>query len=90
MNTPDLNKMKQDCPNKNECLQLLQSILDGEATADQKERFMKEHLDECMPCYKNYHLEVAVRDLLKKNCCSEAPEELVDSIKTKVIQNLKQ
>lgn len=88
MNTPDMNKMKQDCPNKQECLQLLQSILDGEATSDQKEHFMKQHLEECMPCYKNYHLEVAIRDLLKKKCQGEAPEELINSIKAKVIQNL--
>lgn len=88
MDMPDMNKMKQDCPNKQECLQLLQSILDGEATAQQKETFLKQHLQECMPCYKNYHLEVAIRDLLKKKCCNEAPEELVNTIKAKVIQNL--
>jgi mycothiol system anti-sigma-R factor len=89
MNTPDMKNMKQDCPNKQECLQLLQSILDGEATVQQKDQFMKQHLEECMPCYKNYHLEVAIRDLIKKNCsCEEAPEELIHSIKEKVIKNL--
>ena len=80
--------MKQDCSEKNECLKMLQQILDGEATTEQKEHFLKHHLEECMPCYKNYHLEVAIRQLLKTKCCSEAPQELVDSIKTKVIQNL--
>lgn len=88
MDTPDMKNMKHDCPNKVECLQLLQSILDGEATLEQKEHFMKQHLEECMPCYKNYHLEVAIRDLLKKKCSSEAPQELINSIKEKVIQNL--
>ena len=88
MNTPDKKNMKQDCPNKQECLQLLQAILDGEASEQQKETFMKQHLEECMPCYQNYHLEVAIRDLLKKKCCNEAPQDLVNSIKDKVIQNL--
>jgi anti-sigma factor (TIGR02949 family) len=88
MNTPDMNNPKQDCPNKEECLQLLQSILDGEATEQQKEHFMKQHLEECMPCYKNYHLEVAIRDLLKKKCTGEAPQDLINSIKTQVIKNL--
>jgi mycothiol system anti-sigma-R factor len=89
MNTPDMSKMKHDCPNKQECLQLLQSILDGEATAQQKDQFLTQHLEECMPCYKNYHLEVAIRELLKKKCsCEEAPQELVHSIKEKVIKNL--
>jgi mycothiol system anti-sigma-R factor len=49
---------------------------------------MKQHLQECMPCYQNYHLEVAIRDLLKRKCSNEAPQELVNSIKEKVIQNL--
>lgn len=81
--------MKHDCPNKQECLALLQSILDGEATTEEQDVFMKSHLQECMPCYKNYHLEVAIRDLLKKKCSKEAPEELVNSIKATIIQNLK-
>lgn len=88
MNIPDKKNMKHECPHQQECLQLLQSILDGEATTEQKDRFMGHHLEECMPCYQNYHLEVAIRDLLKKKCASEAPQDLVDSIKQKVIQNL--
>jgi anti-sigma factor (TIGR02949 family) len=82
-----MNNMKQNCPNKEECLQLLQSILDGETTEQQKENFMREHLEECMPCYKNYHLEVAIRDLLKRKCSGEAPVELINSIKEKIFQN---
>ena len=88
MSTSDMSHMKQDCPEKNECLKMLQLILDGEATDEQKNHFLKHHLEECMPCYKNYHLEVAIRDLLKNKCCKEAPQDLVDSIKSKVIQNL--
>jgi mycothiol system anti-sigma-R factor len=49
---------------------------------------MKHHLEECMPCFKNYHLEVAIRQLLKNKCKDQAPQELVDSIKAKVIKNL--
>ena len=88
MSIPDQSKMKQDCSNQKSCLEKLQSILDDEATQEEKDHFLKHHLEECMPCYKNYHLEVAIRELLKTKCCSEAPQELVDSIKTKVIQNL--
>jgi mycothiol system anti-sigma-R factor len=68
-------------------MEMLQLIVDGEATPEQKERFLKHHLQECMPCYKNYHLEVAIRDLLKSKCSGEAPQELVDTIKAKVIEN---
>ena len=87
-NSPDQSRMKQDCENQRECLQMLQMILDGEATAEQKNHFLKEHLEQCMPCYKNYHLEVAIRQLLKTKCTSHAPQELVDDIRKKVIQNL--
>lgn len=87
-NSPDPSKMKQDCANKRECLEMLQLILDGEASAEQKDHFLKDHLEECMPCYKNYHLEVAIRQLLKTKCTNHAPQELVDDIRKKVIENL--
>lgn len=88
MNSPDQSKMKQDCSNSKECLEMLQMILDGEATTQQKEHFLKEHLEQCMPCYKNYHLEVAIRELLKTKCTSHAPQELVDIIRKQVSQKL--
>ena len=79
---------KQDCPNKRECFEMLQLILDGEATPQQKDTFLNEHLEVCMPCYKNYHLEVAIRLLLKTKCTGSAPPELVDDIRRQVAQNL--
>ena len=79
---------KHDCPNKRECFEMLQLILDGEATPQQKDTFLKEHLEDCMPCYKNYHLEVAIRQLLKTKCTGTAPQELIEDIKRKVAQNL--
>jgi anti-sigma factor (TIGR02949 family) len=88
-NVPE-NRMKQDCDNKRDCLEMLQLILDGEATHDQKEHFLKDHLEQCMPCYKNYNLELAIRQLLKTKCNDHAPQELIDSIKKKVTENLPQ
>jgi anti-sigma factor (TIGR02949 family) len=88
MSTPDQSRMKQDCENSRECLQMLQLILDGEATPEQKDHFLTQHLEQCMPCYKNYHLEVAIRQLLKTKCSNQAPQELVEDIRKKVIQNL--
>jgi anti-sigma factor (TIGR02949 family) len=89
-NVPDQNRMKQDCDNKRDCLEMLQLILDGEATHEQKEHFLKDHLEQCMPCYKNYNLELAIRQLLKTKCNDHAPQELIDSIKKKVTENLPQ
>jgi anti-sigma factor (TIGR02949 family) len=88
MSIPDFSKMKHDCPNQQECLQRLQLIVDGEATEEDKQHFIKFHLEECLPCYKNYQLELAIRQLLKSKCSGEAPQELIESIKSRVIQNL--
>ena len=88
MSNSEQRPMKSDCENKRECMQMLQLIVDGEASAEQKEHFLKHHLEECMPCFQNYHLEVAIRQLLKTKCSDQCPQELVDSIKAKVIQNL--
>jgi mycothiol system anti-sigma-R factor len=73
---------------ENNCLKMLQRILDDEATAEEKNHFLTHHLEECMPCYQNYQLEVTIRQLLKNKCCQDAPQELVDSIKEKIKQNL--
>ena len=88
MSNLDQNQRKQECVNQRECMEMLQLIVDGEASQEQKEHFLLHHLEECMPCYKNYHLEVAIRHLLKNKCTGQAPQDLVDSIKARVIQNL--
>lgn len=87
-NLSEHDNRKRDCPNKRECFEMLQLIIDGEATAEQREIFMTQHLEECLPCYRNYHLEMAIRQLLKLKCSSLAPPELVDDIRKKVSQNL--
>jgi len=88
MSNLDQNQKKQECANQRECMEMLQLIVDDEASHEQKEHFLLHHLEDCMPCYKNYHLEVAIRQLLKNKCTGQAPQDLVDSIKAKVIQNL--
>ena len=87
-NLSEQGPRKQDCPNQRECFEMLQLILDGEADPRQKEVFLKEHLEDCMPCYKNYHLEVAIRQLLKTKCTGNAPQDLVEDIRRKVADNL--
>ena len=88
MSSNDQSHMKQDCESQRECMQMLQLIVDGEATPEQKENFMANHLENCMPCFKNYHLEMSIRELLRLKCINLAPQELVDTIRAQVIQNL--
>lgn len=88
MSIPNQSKMKQECSNQKNCMEMLQSIVDGEASPEEREHFLKHHLEECLPCYKNYHLEVEIRELLKAKCRGEAPQEIIDTIKARVSQNL--
>jgi mycothiol system anti-sigma-R factor len=85
MSNSDQPEKKTECPNQRECMEMLQLIVDGEASPEQKEYFLMHHLEECMPCYRNYHLEVTLRELLKIKCTGQAPQELIDSIRAKVI-----
>ena len=87
MSIPDQSKMQKNCSNQKDCMEMLQLIVDGEASPEQKEHFLKHHLEECLPCYKNYHLEVEIRQLLKTKCTGEAPADLIETIKARVAQN---
>lgn len=70
------------------CMEMLQFILDGQATAGQKEYF-RSHMDHCMPCFKSYHLDMAIKELVQTKCCGgEAPTELVRTIKSQIAQNI--
>jgi len=89
MKNLDQSHMKQDCSNSKECMEMLQLILDGEATPEQKDDFLKNHLEGCMPCYKNYHLELKIRELLKSKCCGGCPDEVAASIKSQIINEFR-
>ncbi|HEX3750570.1 MAG TPA: mycothiol system anti-sigma-R factor [Streptosporangiaceae bacterium] len=68
------------CGNHHEtpCSEVLDTIyayLDGELdTTDQSK--VRQHLDECGPCLREYGLEDAVKKLIRKRCCDPAPADL--------------
>jgi hypothetical protein len=39
MSNPDQSRMKQDCENQRECMEMLQLIVDGEASPNKKNIF---------------------------------------------------
>lgn len=85
--TPLHNPFTHSDGSKPTCMQMLQLILDGEATEEQKTYF-KDHMDFCMPCFKSYSLDNAIKELLKSRCCNDsAPPDLVDQIKMQINQN---
>ena len=69
------------------CMEMLQLILDGQDSPEQQEYF-KYHMDNCMPCFKSYHVDMTIKELLKSKCCGgEAPDELVTKIKSQIAQH---
>lgn len=68
------------------CMEMLQLILDGEVTAEQRDYF-KAHMDKCMPCFQSYEVDMAIKKLVKDRCCGgDAPNDLVTQIKAQIAQ----
>ncbi len=93
MNTPNINPVESDCGGKamkhtcehhEECMKIIQLILDGEATEVEKDHF-RNNIDICLPCIKSLELEKCIKDSLcnkiEKRPC---PEKLVALIKEKI------
>ena len=83
-NLKSSEERKLNCGDENKCFQLLESILDGENVAESKE-ILDEKLAKCQPCFEFYHLEQAIRDVLKTKCTKQrVPEELAASLRQKI------
>lgn len=68
------------------CMEMLQLILDGQVTHEQREYF-KAHMDSCMPCFKSYQVDMAIKQLVKDRCCGgDAPGELILQIRAQITQ----
>ena len=68
------------------CMEMLQLILDGEVTHEQREYF-RSHMDQCLPCFQTYQVDMAIKQLVKDRCCGgDAPNDLVDQIKAQIAQ----
>jgi anti-sigma factor (TIGR02949 family) len=81
----DKELMKQKCEHKQDCMKMIQAIIDGEATPQQIEHFKAHNLQTCLPCVENYELEQEIRKVLQqkieKKCC---PESIAFNIKAKI------
>jgi mycothiol system anti-sigma-R factor len=73
---------------KSTCMEMLQVILDGDASEEQKQYF-KQHMDGCLPCFKGYELDMAIKQLVKSKCCGgDAPAELIEQIRITISQKI--
>ncbi|MFI5100234.1 MAG: mycothiol system anti-sigma-R factor [Actinomycetes bacterium] len=72
-----------DC---SEVLEVVYSFLDGELDEDGKHK-IREHLDECSPCLRQFGIEQEVKQLVARCCGSDrAPESLRLKIVTRIQQ----
>ena len=73
-----------NCPDQANCLKILQLMLDNEADETQKKQFELQ-IKNCMPCYKMYHLDAAIKEVLQSKIETKpVPDDLVDTIKLKI------
>ncbi|MEZ5114874.1 MAG: mycothiol system anti-sigma-R factor [Candidatus Nanopelagicales bacterium] len=69
-----------------EVLDRVYEYLDGELDDEAREG-IRQHLDECSPCLRQYGLEQAVKSLVVRSCgCEHAPEAL----RVQVVARLRQ
>lgn len=79
---------KEGCSEAGKCIQILHLMLDNEASADE-ENYLRDHLDSCLPCLKNYKVETEIRHLLRTKLEKKhVPKDLLDSIKDKITVTL--
>jgi mycothiol system anti-sigma-R factor len=73
---------------KSSCLEMLQVILDGEAT-DEQTKYFAQHMDICLPCFKGYELDMTIKQLVKSKCCGDgAPSDLIEQIRITISQKI--
>ena len=56
--------MMTQCPDEQECLRVLEIVLDNEASPEEEEKYFA-HIQKCWTCFQNYNLESAIRELIK-------------------------
>ena len=73
-----------EAPDHNECMRILNLVVDGEANNEEK-KFFEQHLQNCMPYYEIYNVDMAIKELIRKNGYAHScPEGLADEIKEKI------
>jgi anti-sigma factor (TIGR02949 family) len=84
MNAESAGERKLQCSDFTKCFELLESILDG-AVPNGENEILKDKLAKCQPCFEHFHLEQAIREVLKTKCTKQTvPSELSDSIRQKI------
>lgn len=76
--------MMNSCPEEQECLQVLEVILDQESSPEE-EKIYFEHIQKCWHCFQNYNLEKSIRQLIRSKIeHRKVPEDLIKKIKSEI------
>ena len=76
-------------PHETDCAEVIQAVylyLDGEQTDADRHR-IREHLDECSPCLRQYGIEQEVKALVARCCGGEVAP---DGLRSRVLLRIKQ
>lgn len=76
-------------PHETDCREVLDRVfeyLDGEMTYTDVER-IRQHLEECSPCLREYDLDEMLKALVRRACgCEAAPQTLRSRILVKITE----
>jgi hypothetical protein len=80
----EIKQKKEACEHQDECMKMVQKIVDGQATDAEISSF-KQNMKECLPCENGFALETCLKETiqlrLNKKC---VPVSLIDCIKQKI------
>ena len=72
---------------KAECAEVIAevwSLLDGECTPETQDK-LRQHLEDCPPCFQFYGLEERIKGLIGSKCRGErAPERLLERLRVEI------
>ena len=72
---------------KGECAEVIAEVwtlLDGECTAEKKDK-LRQHLEDCPPCFQFYGLEERIKGLIATRCSGEkAPDSLRERLRFEI------
>ncbi len=77
----EATQMKAECA---EVIAEVWTLLDGECTAEKKDK-LRQHLEDCPPCFQLYGLEERIKSLIATRCSGEkAPDRLRERLRFEI------
>ena len=85
--TPEPESGAEPMQIKSECAEVIAevwSLLDGECTPETQAK-LRQHLEDCPPCFQFYGLEERIKGLIGSKCRGEkAPERLRERLRVEI------